>query len=198
LKEKMFNESFWGWVRERALARLSIPAMAITILILVSMVSAKQETIIIVPPTLDEDGVTLTGGVGADTWHRSWGLFFAQTFGNITPGNIDFITRMMAQYLDPNVYNRIKTGLFEQVQTIRDENISISFSPEVVIYEPDTHHVYVSGHKKIMGITGDERMVRITYEFVLQVRMGSPVVIEYMMYEGRPVTKEVKATKQKG
>src|SRR5690606_3927061 len=166
--------------------RIALPLMAIVILILSLALTSKKETVIVIPPELPKEGVSITDNKASDSFHRTWALFFAHTFGNVTPANMDFVLTVLESYFTPAMFNQLSVVLAEQAETIRSDRITMTFSPETVTYEPATDRTFVTGRKRVTGITGDVKELKMTYEFLLGIQDGSPVILDYALYEGSP------------
>lgn len=186
MKLSIFKENYSNWLREQAAARIALPLLVVVVLILSLALTNKRETIVVVPPSLPEEGFNITEDTASDTFHRTWAHFFAHTFGNLTPANLDFVLKTLQRYFSPTIFNQLAITLTEQSEVIRQDRITMTFSPNVVTYEPTTGRSFVTGVKRISGITGEVKELRMTYEFLLGVEYGSPVILDYNLYEGHP------------
>lgn len=190
------KENYTNWLREQAATRIALPLLVIVVLVLSLALTNKRETIIVIPPDLPEEGFNITEDSASDSFHRTWAHFFAHTFGNLTPANLDFVLGTLERYFSPSIFNQLALTLTEQSQTIRMDRITMTFSPKAVAYEPSTGRSYVTGLKRITGITGEVKELKMTYEFLIGVKFGSPVILDYNLYEGHPQLLEEKLRKK--
>ena len=182
----ILKENYTNWLREQSATRIALPLLVIIVLVLSLALTNKRETIIVIPPDLPEEGFNITEDSASDSFHRTWSHFFAHTFGNLTPATLDFVVGTLERYFSPTIFNQLSLTLTEQSQMIRTDRITMTFSPSTVAYEPSTGRSYVTGLKRITGITGDVKELNMTYEFLIGVKFGSPVILDYNLYEGHP------------
>ena len=196
MKLALFKENYTNWLREQAATRVALPLLVIVVLILALALTNKRETIVVVPPDLPQGGFNITEDSASDSFHRTWGHFFAHTFGNLTPANLDFVLGTLERYFSPTIFNQLALTLTEQAEIIRFDRITMTFSPKTVTYEPDTGRTFVTGLKRITGITGEVKELKMTYEFMIGVDLGSPVILDYNLYEGHPQLLQEKLQKR--
>lgn len=66
---------------------------------------------------------------------EAWGFALSELIGNVTPGNVQFISDRLKPLLDPKIYHKVLEGLEANAQQLKDECITMRFEPRRVIYE---------------------------------------------------------------
>jgi conjugal transfer pilus assembly protein TraE len=122
-----------------------------------------------------------------------WALYFAQTFGNVTPDTVGFIKERVGPLLCPKIYNDAMLMLSDQVATISRERLTLSFDPRGVVVEEATGKVFVNGVSVDRPVIGSERRLDRTFEFVMSVVDYRIQVCGLTSYEGPPRTEKVLA-----
>jgi conjugal transfer pilus assembly protein TraE len=148
---------------------------------------SKDQLVVFVPPSLNEKvGVSVNSA--SESYKKAWALFVATLLGNINPDNSDFIKTQ----LDGMVTGEIKLAISEQIADAIDqlklEKVSTVFQIRVVLFEPESDHVFVSGHSNMVGIGGKTKVADQTYEFKIDVKQYSPLITYLSIYSGEPRT----------
>ncbi len=142
---------------------------------------------VFVPPSLNEK-VEVSVNRASESYKKAWALFVATLLGNINPDNSDFIRTQ----LDNMVTGEIKLAINEQIASAIDqlklEKVSTVFRIRVVLFEPESDHVFVSGHSHMVGVGGKTKVVDQTYEFKIDVKQYSPLITFMSIYNGGPRT----------
>ena len=142
---------------------------------------------VFVPPSLNEK-VEVSVNRASESYKKAWALFVATLLGNINPDNSDFIRTQ----LDNMVTGEIKLAINEQIASAIDqlklEKVSTVFRIRVVLFEPESDHVFVSGHSNMVGVGGKTNVVDQTYEFKIDVKQYSPLITFMSIYNGGPRT----------
>lgn len=148
---------------------------------------SKDQLVVFVPPSLNEK-VEVSVNRASESYKKAWALFVATLLGNINPDNSDFIRTQ----LDNMVTGEIKLAINEQIASAIDqlklEKVSTVFQIRVVLFEPESDHVFVSGHSHMVGVGGKTKVVDQTYEFKIDVKQYSPLITFMSIYNGGPRT----------
>jgi len=65
----------------------------------------------------------------------TWGLFFAQLLGNVTPGNADLILPALGPLLAPALYQSVRDAVAEQLALFTREQLTTRYEPRQVQYD---------------------------------------------------------------
>lgn len=177
----------------RANLMLSAACVIMAVITSFSAITAltRHERIVIVPAGLA--GKTAVGWSSADaSYYKAFGLFIATLIGNITPHNVKFVADALSPYMSTSVYSNVR----EQMLTLatsasfKDSASATRFVPASVIYEPDTHKIFVQGQMLLTSALSSNN-TDLVYEMILDIHDGQPMVTAITSYNGvQPHTEE--------
>ena len=147
----------------------------------------STETIVLVPPTLDER-VVVSSDDASEGYKTAWGVYVAEMMGNITPGNVEFISESMEAMFAAEAYRELRSTIGEQLEAISRERITVSFEPRQVYYEARTDKVFVSGRFHTSGAGSTGQALSRTFELRIEMRFGRPWVTHFVAYQEPPRT----------
>lgn len=185
-----FVKTWEGALTENKWNRIFNGALAAGVLILAYMAFNKEEIVVIKPETLGSEA-WITRSESSESYKESWGLFFAQLTGNITPANVDFLKDRLKPLLSPKIYSEVIDTMEGQSKSIQDDRITIRFEPRFVEYEKTSDKVFVYGYSFVKGATGKEERTERTYEYKIHIANYAPMIIDLDTYAGKPKTEKV-------
>lgn len=185
-----FVKTWEGSLEENKWNRIFNGFLAVAVLLLTYMVLTKDTIVIIKPETLGSEA-WLTKNKSSQSYKESWGLFFAQLSGNVTPNNVAFIKERLKPLLSPAIYGDVIDSLEEQSLNIKQDRISIRFEPKFVEYEKVSDKVFVYGYSFIKGSADDENRQERTYEYRIKIANYAPMIMDLNTYQGKPKTERV-------
>ena len=173
--------------------RISNVLLVIIVLVLIYMLSQKKETVILLPPQLDEP-IKVAQNIADSGYKRLWGVSVANMAGNVTPKTIQFVADYIGELLSSDVYHRISAELGSTVYKIQQEGRTTRFVSRSVLYEEETDKVFVSGDYYVttdanpFQAQGKNKPAprRKVYEFIIDISDGRPVVNHFDTYLGEP------------
>lgn len=152
---------------------------------LVTVVMNKDTEFILLPPELDKKIVVSANKAGKG-YKEAWAVFVAQLVGNVTPSNASFMLDSVGSLFAADVYQRFKSSLEEQAETIKMKRASVSFYPEQVHYNPVNETVFVFGRETVKLPSGDDNVSVRTFEVKVVISQGYPKVVYFDTYKGKP------------
>ncbi len=182
---KNFLESYRGMRRGLKFMEVTVLGLAAADVILAAALALRRDAVVLVPPHLAGEARIVSGRVTSG-YARAWGLFLAELIGNISPDNLEFVSKSLGPIISPAVYRRITDLMNVQAQEIMADHISIGFEPRVVTFEESGSMVYVTGQTRISGPSGPARSFLRTYEFSIAMDGFRPMLEWIDMYEGNP------------
>lgn len=191
-----FIKTWEGSLTENKWNRIFNGALAVAVLLLTYMVFTKDQIVVLQPETLGSEA-WITKAESSESYKESWGLFFAQMTGNITPANVDFLKDRLKPLLSPAIYSDVIDTLEMQAQNIKNDRITMRFEPRFVEYEKTTDKVFVYGYSFVKGATGNEDRDERTYEYRIRISNYAPMILDLNTYEGKPRTESVLKQLQK-
>ena len=189
---KRYLSTFHGLKTEAYFSRMVTTVLLLLIMFLVAVLATRPTIITLQPWTLSEDA-QVTRDDASRSYIEAWGFALSELIGNVTPGNVQFISDRLKPLLDPKIYHKVLEGLEANAQQLKDERITMRFEPRRVIYEKSSGKVFVNGYSFIrqgMSFEAEKREER-TYEFVIRIANYAPLIMAIDTYEGVPHTRDV-------
>lgn len=183
MKLKDYLRTREGALAENKVGRVTIIVLALANVLLVGALSTKTQTVVMVPPTLEERSEVAAREASAEI-KVAWGLYLANTLGNVTPRTSEFLKTNVSRFLSPRLYRAVVDGIEEQAKQIRDEQITLQFMPTLARYDADIGKVIVTGELVIRGLRGAERREIRTYEMGFIVRDYTVLLDELRVIDG--------------
>lgn len=183
MKFKDYFSTRDGALRENHFSRYIIVLLAVAIVVMAMALSTKQQTVVLVPPTLS-DRVELTDSTASDPYKTSWGLFFATLLGNVTPRSAEYVQENISRYAHPNAYKVLVDQIAEQTELIETDRLTVQFTPTTVFYAPAIDRVVVTGEYVLRGLRDSEQRMIRTYELGVDVKNYLVSLSSVIAYEG--------------
>lgn len=184
-----FINTWEGVSAENKWLRLLCLLLVIINGVLVVNVMRKDVVQTLVPYTLTNDA-WISSTEGSRSYKESWAHFFANTLGNISPDNIDFVVARIIPFLDVDIKTKYEEELYLQSAAIKEDKINIRFEIKRILFEKTTNKVFVTGFTFESGAGGKEKRTEQTYEFKITVQTYAPKISHFSVYKGIPKTKE--------
>ena len=189
---KRYLSTFYGLKMEAYFSRIVTTILLVLVFFLVAVLATRPTIVTIQPWTLSEDA-QVTRDDASRSYLEAWGFALAELVGNVTPGNVGFVSDRLKPILDPKVYHIVLEGLESNARTLVDERITMRFEPRRVTFEKSTGKVYVFGYSFVRQGTSfeTERREPRTYEFTMKIANYAPLLMAIDTYEGTPRTRDV-------
>ncbi len=191
---RYFMMTWRGLEGENRFGRWIMGGLMISNLLALSALFIKDDPVIVIPPSLHEE-VRISQNKASGSLKEAWGLFIAELLGNVTPSNNRFIEAAIAPLLDARIYPTVMTALWDQIEAIKVDRITLTFKPHGVFYEAETDKVFISGDQTSQGPSGSLEHHQRTYEFVISFNHYRPVVTAINVYPEAPRTKDGQSPK---
>ena len=196
MKAEQYRDSFDGMRHERRVMRLVLLGLTGTLLLSLFFITTREATVVMIPPGLTEKG-EITKTEANSAVKEAWGAYIAESLGNVTPENADFVAKNLGSLIDPAVYKKLMEVIGQQSQLIKDEQVTLQFTTNAVFYVPTKDIVVVSGEYTIRGMRQEETRKVLTYELGVRVRNYNVALTSLDLYDGpwRPGTDREKQKK---
>ena len=187
-----YMHSFHGLQVEAKWQRIVTGFLMVLCAFLAWSLANRDAVVTIQPWTLAEDA-QVTRDDASRSYLEAWGFALAELVGNVTPGNVRFISDRLKPILDPAVYHAVLEGLEANAKTLADERISLRFEPRSVTFEKSTGKVFVYGrsYSRLGSSMEKEVSEERTYEFLLKIANYAPLQRGINPYKGPPMTRDV-------
>lgn len=172
----------------RWLRWVAIGLLGANILLAVGVLSTKT-VVTIAPPGMNK-AVRVSVNQADAAYKRAWGVFLAQLLGNVKPGGADFILDTIKPLLTADLYRPVVDAIHAQAAKIKRDQVSVSFTPRKVVYDPNADTVFVTGKQVSAGPGSDPVHVTRTYEFIITIEHYRPMVTHLAVYRGKAKLKE--------
>lgn len=151
----------------------------------------KRETVVPIPFTLSQ-----AERVGPDAassgFKEAWGLQVALLVGNVTPTSAPFLIDHLSKLASPSAFGAIRESLARETKRLKEEGISIQFTPIDTFYDAQSDVVVVTGQYIARGVRSEERSEVRTYEIGVRVENYAARVDSLTSYEGAWLSPEQK------
>lgn len=189
---KRYLSTFHGLKTEAYFSRMVTTILLLLVMFLVAVLATRPTIVTIQPWTLSEDA-QVTREDASRSYIEAWGFALAELIGNVTPGNVQFISDRLKPLLDPKIYHKVLEGLEANAQQLKDDRVTMRFEPRRVVFEKSSGKVYVTGYSFVrqgMSFEAEKREER-TYEFVIRIANYAPLIMAIDTYEGIARTRDV-------
>lgn len=185
MRFQLFSKSWDGMRAELMFYRCAITILLVIVLLALIGWLRKDQSTVLAPPTITEQ-MEISRNKASSGYKKSWGLFTATMLGNLTPGNADFVLKSLEDLFAPETYGDLRRRLAADLETLKKEQVTVSFEPQLVTYESATDKVFIAGRSSIEGLGGKTDRFQRTYEFCVRQMNGKPVVTRFRSYVGDP------------
>ena len=186
---RRFLRTWKGALSENQWHRWVEAGLAIAVLLLTSTVTTQDRVVVPVPPTLGAPGVDGGTAMGSD-WaeggiKEAWALFIAHLIGNTTPESAEFIADRLGTFIAPQIYSQIRETLLAEAKRLKDNRLSVQYSPDEVVRSPESDLIAVKGTAILRGGEQVRRQPR-TYEMRLSWQGYYPQITHFDVYKKKP------------
>lgn len=181
-----WQQATWeGSIKANIALSISNTVAIVIALVAVLYAYSIKQMVVFTPPVIDQK-MSISWDSANEAYLKSWGLYTAELIGNITSQNAPMVADAISQFVDPGVYPDIRKAILSASETsaFKDAAMATKFSPEKMLYEADTHKVFVSGSMLVVSTAGAQPPQPITYEMVLRIVERRPVVYAITSYPG--------------
>lgn len=183
MKADTYSGSYEGLMRERKFSRPIILVLAIALLLCVFALMGRDRTVVVVPPGLVGEGDISSNSAGPNV-KEAFAAYVATLVGNVTPRSVDYVTQSIGKIVDSRSYKDLIAVVKEQAELVKNEQVTIQFSPTSVFYVPGDDYVAVSGEYAVRGMRDAEKRLIRTYEIGVKVRNYTTYVTSLDVYDG--------------
>ena len=113
--------------------------------------------------------------------HKRLGFYLAGMLGNITPANYEFASKAVMPFIAPNIYQKVKTLMALQIDGLKRDEVTMTFTPTTSFVENGT--TFITGSGTLTGPTGKAKKYTRTYEFDFIVDNYTPLVRYIEVYD---------------
>lgn len=178
-----YFKSYKGALEANRYSRVLIILLGISNVVLGIAVSMKDRTVVMVPPTLEQEAWVASTD-GSMSLRESWATYVATLLGNVTPRSINQVGPMLGKIIYPGAYKEVMESLAVLKKEVETEQLEIQFSPTGVFNIPSKNQVAVSGEFRMRSARGAEKKFIRTYLIGMAIRNYAPSVTSIDIIEG--------------
>lgn len=182
---KQYLNNLNGLRTEAKTTRVITLGMLFVIVLLTFTLMNRPQVVTLVPYTLAEDA-QVSRDDASRSYFEAWGFALSELLGNVTPGNVKFISERMKPLLSPKIYHKVIESINETADQLSEERITQRFQPRRVTYEKSSGKVFVFGtsYLRAGGSFEGERDEPRTYEFEMRIANYAPLITFIDTYTG--------------
>ena len=178
-----FLHTWHGLQWEKRWSRVLLLGLVLSNLLL-AWLASRQETAVVLTPLMLTEPVTVARRQADASYKITWGLFFAQLLGNVTPGNADLILPALDPLLAPALYQPVHDAVAEQLALFAREQLTTRYEPRTAQYDPASDSVSISGVLTTRGATGTAQRSERSYTLRIAVANYRPQLTSLQVYSG--------------
>jgi conjugal transfer pilus assembly protein TraE len=192
-RDSMAGAAYSDLIHTKKQMTWAIFAQSTAILFLLFMYFTKDQLIVVVPNTINEE-IHIGEGVANAKYQKRYADYVASTIGNVNPNNIDHVKKNISDMLSPTLRSVLLPALEKEVTLLKVRELSQDFIVRDIIWSSKNDLVYVWGEKVTRTRNGQERDSEdYTYEVRVKPFNGYPRVLHLLGYKGTPKNNPKKA-----
>lgn len=184
------KKSWKEYMFERKMYILSCVIYGLVMLLMLGLIYARKPKVILVPPEIKEK-LSISYNTAGKPYYKEMALYLAQLVGNLSPSTARYSIETFSSYLAPEIYEAVRDGLMEVVETIEKKQTATAFFPREVGRVGDKWYV-VGTMRKIAKGTGQSAISKreeVTYEMDFEIRGFRLYVTHFKQYSGDALRK---------
>ena len=203
-----YEKTFQALQLDNKYLKIFSGALLVICLLQAFKIVRTKPVFVMAPSTMDAE-MTIGSNYASRDFYAAWGMFIANTVGNVNPRNGDFLIAQIAPLFHSSIYQEAVDVMSDQITAISLDRITYTFEPETVTFESDKRditiedgeavqiqdysndRVYVTGTQIEQGPIGEPVRREVTYEMEFDVFNYLPRILVLDNYEGRPRTTKI-------
>lgn len=185
MKLSTFNRTWLSTIKSNAFLLTSNLLLAAGVGVLIVDKVGEHERIVLTPPYIDKP-MTVAWKSADGEYLKAFGLYFVTLTANVTPKNVRFVSDQLSSIVSASIYPAVQKKLLSLASdpAFLNTGASVRFEPSRVQFEPETSKVFVSGEMTTQSAASKAEVLVLTYELVVKMRDGRPVVDAIDSYDG--------------
>lgn len=179
-----FFDSWRGTQMENRFHRLLLMASIAANVVLAIGVTGRDVRVEIAPTPLPKEA-TITADSASPEMLTAWGMYMTSLLGNANPKSAKFLTETIASNLAPDIYTDVVAAIDKQADMLREEQLSVSFTPTATQYDGKRGIVAITGEQVTTGPSRDSQRILRTYELGFEVKNYKVLLNNLDVYDGR-------------
>lgn len=149
-------------------------AILVMLLLISLFINFEKDTVVINNLNESCEDSLIGRSMMNDATHKRLGFYLSGMLGNISPANLQFVSKSVMPFIDTAIYQDVKKAMALQLGELERDDVVMSFTPEKSLLEGGT--TYITGRGTMTGPTGKVEKFTRTYEFDFVVENYTPLV----------------------
>ncbi|HEC8324745.1 TPA: traE family protein [Providencia rettgeri] len=185
MRSQDFKKGLLNMKGENTTLKLVLVVSIICIGILSATLMNRSQIVTIVPPNLTET-TWLDEKTAGQPYMQAWAIYLANSMGNATPESVDMLKKSIGPFLDAGIYTQVMKRIDDQIDQIKRDRISLSFTPTRVYHDPKAPGTYfVEGSQALEGITGTPTVKSVTFQMSVDIKGYRPMLTFINIKQGK-------------
>jgi len=185
-KDSMVGAAYTDLINTKTQMTWAIVVQSVVILILLVMYFTKDQMIVVVPNSINEE-IHIGEGVANAEYQKRFADYVAKTIGNVNPNNVEHVKRIINDMLSPALRSMLLPAIEAEVTLLKVRELSQDFIVRDIIWSGKNDLAYVWGEKITRTRSGQERDSEdYTYEVRVKPFNGYPRIVHLLGYKGSP------------
>ncbi|USD59044.1 hypothetical protein J4N45_10930 [Vibrio sp. SCSIO 43140] len=181
----------WQAAIDQSKRMTQLLGLAIVVILLLAFKILTTKPITTTTPPNFSESVTLIGNQASSSYKKQWGVFIAETLGNVSVRNLPLVLDILKPMLSVRDYDVLAGQVEAYVKALDIRDQVQEFSTLDVFYDKKYDKVIVYGEMKLTerkkrNSDDANRPVRYTYELNIKNQNGQPKLANIVQYEGAP------------
>jgi len=196
-ENSIVGQSYTDFKENRRIQMVTIGVLAVTVLILATMLINKKEIVIVTPPTFLNEL-----RIGEDEANQEYQKRFAYNIallaGNVDKQNVEFVTDALGKMLSPYLRAELTPQIENEARVLDLRDVKQTFMVDDMAYSHQKDIVFVWGTKTLTKEGSIPDKQTFTYEIQVKPSDGFPQVRHFKAYKGAPSNASMKGRDEAG
>lgn len=164
MKLDALKKTWAATASENRTMRMTNAVLVVIVGLLVIALLLEDRTVVMVPPEIT-DAAWISSDRASPEMQTAQALFLTQLIANVTPRTAEFLSEALPPHLASGAYHTIMDTLRDEIEYVRDEQLTVEFLPTDVSFDAQKNVVMVTGQQITRGVRGATSRSIKTYEY---------------------------------
>jgi conjugal transfer pilus assembly protein TraE len=146
MKRQAFENNYRSLLVQRNFLAGVTSVLAVSTVVLSTLMFSKQEKIVVVPPVLERP-FWIDGSAVSSSYIEQFGMFLSSLLLSKTPASAVSQRNTLLKYTSSKYFGKLKQRLLEEEEKLKKQNASISFFPLGVQVNQSNLELILEGEK---------------------------------------------------
>lgn len=187
---KKFNSTWANTIASNRIMVVANAALVVVVFMQAMTIASSKERVILTPTHLSET-MTVAWNEATPGYYKAVALWLSGLLAEVKESNLTFVKDGVQDYFAPG----IRRELFVSLDTVASDPLRkingqiTAFEARELLWEKATKKVFVTGDLVTYSAgKGRGDRMKVTYEYMMKMNSGLPVVTSFNSYSGLPRT----------